>query len=388
VKKLPGFARSLTPNGRLVVVLGLLSFVAGGWLGWVELGIVGIGCLTAVGLCSAWVLRAQPVAVKRTLHPPKVTVGESAIGVVEVHNPSRHRVGPRVAEDVLGDQLVRLDIPALAGGETFSQPYTVPARVRGLFQVGPVRLTRVDPLGFFHRVLGQGSIEELWIRPRTHAISALPSGWAKDLDGPTNDAAPRGSAAFHALREYQHGDDLRHVHWRTSARRNQLMVRYFVDTRRSEDRVVLDPRAELYRDGMFEEAVEVVASVCVAAERAGRTVLLSTPAQSALATADRLSVLDRLALVAPVDNLSLEQAFAPTDRRRTSSTACITVTGDADAREIIDASRLLQRTGLIVVIRCSASTTANFTTHANAMVIDVPSAAALPALWAEAVRRA
>jgi len=46
----------------------------------------------------------------------------------------------------------------------------------------------------------------------------VPAGRARDLDGPTFDSSPQGSAAFHTLRDYVPGDERRHIHWRSTAR--------------------------------------------------------------------------------------------------------------------------------------------------------------------------
>jgi uncharacterized protein (DUF58 family) len=258
------FTRSLTIVGRIVAVVGPIALTIFAITGWAEFAVVGVGSVLALILGALMIARPQPIGVSRTLVPSKVTVGESSTGVISVRNQSRHRMGPRQAEDVLGTRVVQLNIGSLLAGQTREEHYVVPAEHRGLLNVGPVRLTRSDPLSLFKRVQGQGTVEQLWVRPRVHTLRSISAGWANDSDGPTSDSAPSGSAAFHTLREYQVGDDLRHVHWRTSARRGSLMVRHFVETSRTQEVVVLDPRTEFYLDETFESAVEVAASVCAA----------------------------------------------------------------------------------------------------------------------------
>ena len=91
----------------------------------------------------------------------------------------------------------------------------------------------------------------------------LPSGFAKDLEGPTSDASPAGDIAFHALRPYQLGDDRRHIHWMSTARTGTLMVRHYVDNRRPTLGVLLDDAIAPYDDDMFEVAVEIATSLLV-----------------------------------------------------------------------------------------------------------------------------
>jgi uncharacterized protein (DUF58 family) len=382
------FFRSLTSTGRSVLAVIPVAFIVGVASGWSEFLVVSVGCLLAIIIGAAWISRPQPLAVSRTLHPPQVTVGESAIGIVQVKNATRRRVGPREAEDTLGDRVVRLSIPALGPGETVETPYTVPAAHRGLFDVGPVRLTRSDPLGLFSREQGQGSIEQLWVRPRVQRVAMVSSGWAKDLDGATSDTAPRGSAAFHALREYQFGDDLRHVHWRTTARRNELMVRHFVDTRRSQEVVMLDPRAELYVGDSFEYAVEIAGSICMAALRDKRSLRLVLPAQSDSAHREEMNVLDRLALVNAVSEASLADAYSQVRPLASSASALIVVTGSADPKELIANSRRVMRSGLVVVIIVKPNATSELLSVGGGRVVSVADTNGFASLWGKAVVRA
>lgn len=380
------FVRSLTATGKVVLLSGPLALFFAILSGWAEFSVLGVGCILSILVGMAWISRPQKLGVTRTLHPAKVTVGESAIGVVEVKNTTRRRIGPQFAEDVLGDEIVRLALPALAPDASIEQPYTVPAPKRGLFPVGPVRLTRSDPMGLFRREQGQGSIVELWVRPRVYPMSTVSSGWAKDLDGPTSDTAPRGSAAFHALREYQFGDDLRHVHWRTSARRNQLMVRHYVDTRRSEEAVLLDPRAEVYSGDAFEDAVEIAASISAAAHRDGRSVQLLLPNQPESARANRFDVLDRLTLVHQVTGASTDDGFSLARREASNASALIVVTGNADADELMQQARRVQR-GLVVIVRVVPDVEPGFQNVRGGRVVNVPSANRAAGAWAEAVTR-
>jgi uncharacterized protein (DUF58 family) len=382
------FLRSLTSTGRAVLAVIPVAFVVGVLSGWSEFLVVSIGCLLAILVGAVWISRPQPLTVSRTLHPPQVTVGESAIGIILVKNATRRRVGSREAEDTLGDRVVRLSIPALAPGETIETPYTVPAAHRGLFDVGPVRLTRSDPLGLFMREQGQGSVEQLWVRPRVQRVAMVSSGWAKDLDGATSDTAPRGSAAFHALREYQFGDDLRHVHWRTTARRNELMVRHFVDTRRSQEVVLLDPRAELYVGDSFEYAVEIAGSICVAALNDKRPIRLVLPAQPDGSQREDMNVLDRLALVNPVAEASLSDAYSQVRPLAATASALIVVTGSADPKELIANSRRVLRSGLVVVVIVKPNASTELLSIGGGRVVSVSDTDGFASVWGKAVVRA
>src|SRR5690606_10667425 len=163
--------------------------------------------------------------------------------------------------------------------------YPVPTNRRGVVDLGPLRVTRADPLGLVTVTLTYGAAVRVWVRPRRHPLSAVPAGVSPSLDGRV-DRVPHGSITFAALREYVVGDELRHVHWRTSARVGQLMVREHLDTSLPRIAVLLDnrsgswPGATMTRTGSgataegFEAACEAAASIVAAAVREDLTVTL------------------------------------------------------------------------------------------------------------------
>ena len=136
--------------------------------------------------------------------------------------------------------------------------------------------------------------------PRVHPLRAVPAGVARSLDGRV-DRVPHGSITFDSLREYVVGDELRRVHWRTSARVGELMVREHVDTSLPRLVVLLDNRAAAHpgaRGGMaetFEAACEAAASVVTAALREELPVTLRSHGRAPAATAAARPTLDRLA---------------------------------------------------------------------------------------------
>jgi uncharacterized protein (DUF58 family) len=153
-----------------------------------------------------------------------------------------------------------------------SVSYPVPTVRRGVVSVGPLQVSRRDPLGLARVLRGYGEPATVWVRPRVHTIAAVPVGLSRSMDGRV-DRIPRGSITFSALRGYVIGDDLRHVHWRTSARVGELMVREHVDTSLPRIVVLLDDRAVAHTqpgeagESTFEYACEAAASVIVAAIR-------------------------------------------------------------------------------------------------------------------------
>jgi uncharacterized protein (DUF58 family) len=141
---------------------------------------------------------------------------------------------------------------------------------RGVVPVGPVTAQRTDPLGLLRWRERWSSAVELLVLPRMVDVESLGLGVIRDQEGIPSDEISMSDLAFHALREYVPGDDLRHVHWRSSAKAATLQVRQYHDTRRSHLTVVIDDNATSYADPEdFETAVSVAASIAARAHRDG-----------------------------------------------------------------------------------------------------------------------
>lgn len=259
----------LTRLGIAMCAVAVAAF-AGAWLlGYPELAVLGSAAALAVVWALAWTLPAPRLAVHREIAPAKVARGDPAIGVLRVTNTGRRLRAAVSATDACAGEPVSVEVPRLPPGRTRTVSYQVPTGRRGEVGIGPLRIERGDPFGLLRRVRDFGETRTLLVRPRTVALPLLPSGHDPHLEGPTSDTAPAGIVTFHALREYVLGDDLRHIHWKTTARTGTLMVRQMVDASLPHITVAVDVRPGGYRESEFELAVDAAASVAVAAARDG-----------------------------------------------------------------------------------------------------------------------
>ena len=257
----------LTRRGRGVLVASVVLAVPAGVLGSRELATVVACGLVAVAIAVVWVVRKPRLEVTRDIHPRRVARDVSAIARVSVANRAVLPSTPAVGLDPCGDVISEIPLPRLAPGRVRARTYELPTGRRGRFTVGPLRIARADPLGLAHRVQDQGGTETLWVHPRQHPVTSVGGGRVRRLDGPEIDRLPHGTITFHALREYVRGDDLRHVHWRTSARIGELMVREHIDVSVPATTLFVDNRASVHDADSFEESLEVVASLLAAAAR-------------------------------------------------------------------------------------------------------------------------
>ncbi|WP_432898470.1 DUF58 domain-containing protein [Micromonospora matsumotoense] len=264
-------------TGLLVAATALLGT---GWrFGYPELTVLGAAGAVAVGQAVLGAARRPRLVVDRVADPDRVAVGEPARMTLTVRNTGRLRVTSLLAEDRCAGRPVPVPLLRLRPGRDTTLGYDVPTRRRGVLPVGPLRVTRRDPLGLCAATRAYGPATVIRVHPRVHPLVAVPTGAGRSLDGRV-DGVPHGSITFDSLREYVVGDELRRVHWRTSARVGELMVRENVDTSLPRIVVLLDNRSTAHPDRVggvaasFEAACEAAASLVVAAFRQDLPVVL------------------------------------------------------------------------------------------------------------------
>ena len=263
------------PAGWLVGGLGLTAALVAWLTGWRELAVLAAasGCLLLLAGC--FLLGRTQVRVDLRLEPIRVVAGDSVAAGVQVTNLARRRLLSTTLEVPVGPQGVavhRYSLGSLAPGATEEESFTIRTHRRGVIPVGPVLTRRGDPLGLLSRDVAWTPELEVLVRPPLLHLESFGAGLLRDLEGITHDAVSTSDLAFHSLREYVPGDDLRHVHWRSSAKvmaaagENALLVRQYLDTRRSHACVVVDDRPEAFGGpDDFETALAAAASIAVRA---------------------------------------------------------------------------------------------------------------------------
>jgi uncharacterized protein (DUF58 family) len=284
-------ARELVSGlGWWTLATAVVTLVAALWLGWAELlaiSLVGFVCLL---LAIGWVLGRLHYDVQISLASLRVVVGERAVGEVRVRNVGTRSAAPSMIELPVGRALASVPIPRLGPDAEHEELFTIPTQRRAVLQLGPVRSVRQDPLQLLRRRLNWTEPEEIYVHPRTVRLENSSTGFVRDLEGlPTRDLS-NDDVSFHALREYQPGDDLRYVHWRSTARTGKLMIRQFEETRRSQFVIVVSTRLDEYADDdEFELGISIAASLARSAQLEGKEVSVFTSDQPlSTRTPDRL----------------------------------------------------------------------------------------------------
>jgi hypothetical protein len=262
----------VNPIGWTILALGVVATVVAARAGWLELGVLGAACFLLLVFALPFLFGRTRVGVHLALEPQRVVAGETVAVSLEVTNLAQRRLLPTTLELPVGEVVHRYAVPSLAGGAGHEENFTVRTQRRGVIAVGPATTRRGDPLALFSRDVQWTGVTEILVRPPMVPVASLGAGLLRDLEGVETDAISQSDLAFHALREYVPGDDLRHVHWRSSAKamgaggENQLLVRQYLDTRRSHATIVVDDRSASYADADdFETAMSVAASIAVRA---------------------------------------------------------------------------------------------------------------------------
>jgi uncharacterized protein (DUF58 family) len=358
----------LSPGGRAMLAVGVVLCGVGWGLGYGEARVLGVAALAAIALALLWTSSQPSVRARRTIQPTKVARGDAAQAVVKLENTgTRPLRGLRAEDRVAGEAVYPVTLPVVLPGAAVSARYPLPTHERGRVDVGPMALVRSDPFGLSRRSREHGAIEQLLVRPRTVPLPVLPAGRTHHLEGPTSDTAEDGTLTFHSLREYTLGDDLRRVHWRSTARTGVMMVRRMIDVSLPATTVVLDTSPQSYPDGKsfegvvfetFELAVEVAASV--SASVAGKNFPLRVlTGAGPLAGAGRPDqgaehLLDLFALVASDETHSLGNTFEALERGRDSDTLVVVTGVGVSTARLKALSRVTRRFDRVLLVRVAA----------------------------------
>lgn len=255
----------LTERGWAVVGTGIALLVLWFLFGETELG---VATLLAVGALASSVLllarRETRLEVSRRTTPAGIHEGEHASVMLRLVNRGGVLRHLTVTDEVEGLGTAEFAAARFLSGRELRAVYRVLCRPRGTYTIGPAAVTLRDPLGLASRLVHVGSPDTLVVYPAVERLRGLPG--APGLNVAIDNRRPRhghqGGEDFYTLREYQQGDDLRRIHWRSSARRDRLMIRQLETPWQARSLVVLDVRADSYPDdGAFEAAVSGTASV-------------------------------------------------------------------------------------------------------------------------------
>jgi uncharacterized protein (DUF58 family) len=274
----------LTPRGRALLAAGLTAFLLAAMLDQQDIMRVGLLASALPLLSVASVARTRfRLASTRDIDPARAPAGDSATVTVTLQNVAHLPTGLLLVEDsvpaVLGPR-PRFVVDRLAPHSVRSVTYTVHADRRGRYPIGPLSVRLADPFGFCRLDRSFSGQRHLLVTPRVEPLPNVPltGDWSGTGESRSRSIAAAGEDDV-AVREYRHGDELRRVHWRATAKSGALMVRREEQPWESRATVLLDDRGpahshEANPSGSFERAVAAAASVALHLSHRGYAVRL------------------------------------------------------------------------------------------------------------------
>ncbi|WP_435970584.1 DUF58 domain-containing protein [Streptomyces sp. Qhu_M48] len=359
----------LTTRGRSFLAAGVAAAACAYVLGQADLLRVGLLLATLPLICVLVLHRTRyRVATSRLLTPQRVEAGSEARVQLRMENVSKLPTGLLMLQDhvpyMLGPR-PRFVLDRVEAGGRREVSYRVRSDLRGRFPLGPLQLRLNDPFGMCELTRSFSAYDTLTVVPRTEALPPVKlSGEASGHgDGRQRSLALAGDDDI-IPRAYRHGDDLRRVHWRSTARYGELMVRREEQPQRARCTVLLDTRGIAYQgvgpDAAFEWAVSGAASSLVHMLERGYAVRLVTDtgssvpgegsegfAASAQDSAESAGLMmDTLAVVDHSEGGSLSRA---SDMLRSGDEGLlIAFLGDLDEEQAALAARMRGRAGAAV----------------------------------------
>lgn len=227
---------------------GATALLCGMVLGVVDLVRAGVLALAVPAVSALVVLRSRVLlANRRSVEPMRTQSGGTVIVHLTLTNRSLLRVGPLMLEDQLPAQLngrARFVIESLARRESRTVSYRMPRLARGRYRAGPLRIRLTDPFHLIDVLRAFSLTSDVVVTPRIDALGNAELTRTLDVGDATGSLSVGSHGADDAsTREYRIGDDLRKIHWRSSARVGALMVRQEERPSQGQVTLALDLRA-------------------------------------------------------------------------------------------------------------------------------------------------
>lgn len=358
----------MTVRGRLFLGAGALVALAGLVLGLHDLTKVGALLMLLPALALLLARRDLDLEITRAVAPSRVTMDQPADVTVQVRNAGRLPTPLLRGEEglafALGDR-PHLLVPSLDGDESRTMSYRVRSHVRGHHRIGPLSVRVNDPFGLATRAVDIPGETSLVVLPRVLPLSpvrGVPAG-----GGGETSTSPR--VALHGeddvgVREYRYGDDLRRIHWRSTARTGETMVRQDEEPSRRRALVLLDDREGVHAGtgdgGSFEWSVTAVASIVtlLLGERFEVHLCRSSDETGAVLPVESLDhALDELAAVQPAPTTSARGLVEALDEFMQHGGGLVVGVLGALEQEITDLCSARSRHGIALVVDRGGFTT-------------------------------
>jgi uncharacterized protein (DUF58 family) len=354
----------LTRRGWLLLAgAGLLAGFAR-LLGIQELYVIAAAAAALVIAAFVWVrLNVIRLAATREVHPPRVHAGSDSRVDLAVRNLGGRRTPVLSVRDPFdeGRRLARFLLAPLRPGEMARAAYRLPTDRRGIYRIGALEIALADPFGLVASQADAAPATQLTVYPHVDIITPLPQTVGNDPYAGADHPNALGQAGedFYALRPYEVGDDLRRVHWASTARRDELMIRQDELPWQGRVTVLLDVRRRVHSDETLERTVSAAASIISACWRRRSLVRLVTSdghdSGFASAMSQLEAIMEQLAII-DFDRGDRMARVVAGLRMAGNGGALVAVTAAAVGADLDAVIRLRGRFGSVTLVRFEAGT--------------------------------
>ncbi|MFG1695712.1 DUF58 domain-containing protein [Nonomuraea sp. NPDC049309] len=402
--------RALTSRGRSFLASGIAALLMALLLGENDLFRIGV-LITALPLLAAMVVARTRyrLSCARHLDPTRTEAGGEATVTLRLENVTRLPTGLLLIEDTVPYALgvrPRFVLDRVEARGVREIDYRVRSDLRGRYTIGPLSIRIADPFGLVELTRSFTISDTLVVTPQVVALPhvRLSGEWAGGGESRTRSVAAAGDDDV-APREYRQGDDLRRVHWRSTARHGELMVRREEQQWQSRGALLLDTRRHAHRGegprSSFEVAVSAAASIGVHLSREGLGLRLVTDQGAAhLTDQGSQSLLDTLAVIRHSPARSLEMGLSAL-RQGGGDGLIVAVLGAMEPEEARELARLRHSsiTGVAVLLDVSSWEGGDHTAAENQQavqtvfagygwrIVNLPAGVSIASVWPDAANR-
>jgi uncharacterized protein (DUF58 family) len=314
---------ALTTRGKTFLAVGAVTAVAGLIFSEADLFRIGLLLMALPVLSALTTSRARyRLSCTRQLVPRRIQAGQVAEARVRLANVSRLRTGLLLAEDLIPAAIAgpgrrpRFVLESIEPGGSRDLSHQIELDQRGKYTIGPLQVRVADAFGLAAIGRSFATKSTLVVTPQITALPRVSIAGNRLGDGESGlrTVAAAGDDDI-APRSYRDGDELRRVHWRSTARYGELMVRREEQRWHNRALLLLDTRRKAHvgtgPDSSFEYAVNAMASIGVHLVGQGiETRLITETGDAAPAGPAAESLLERLAVIRTSRGTDLNRGLA------------------------------------------------------------------------------
>jgi uncharacterized protein (DUF58 family) len=270
----------LTDRGRWILALGGGIYLAAWAFGSEALYPVALGLVLAVAAAALWVrVLRRPMTLRRRLGRGDRLAGDDVPVQLELDAEGLVPSGTLVLRERIA-RLGERETPLVRRHGRLRGRYVLRRVPRGRYPIEAAQIVIEDPFGLERVEVELPSQSSILVYPRLVDVDRLFSeSGARTPEGRRLLLRRPSGFDLHSVREYERGESLRRVHWPSTAKRGQLMVKELEDSPRDETAVLLDADAASVvgtaPDSSFELAVRAAGSILKSHASRGRRAALA-----------------------------------------------------------------------------------------------------------------